>query len=211
MAFNIHERGPVLTYGAPLERAKAAMVMIHGRGATAESILSLAGEFDAQDFAYVAPQASGNEWYPYRFLEPPERNEPYLSSGLAKVGAVVAQVEAAGVPAEKIVLLGFSQGACLTLEYAARNAKCYGGLVALSGALIGPKDMPRSYSGSLSGTPVFLGCSDVDSHIPKDYVEASAETLRALGGEVTARLYRGMGHTVNADEIAAVREIMNQV
>lgn len=211
MAVNIHERGAVLTYGAPLEQATAAMVMIHGRGATAESILSLADEFDAQAFAYVAPQASGNEWYPYRFLEPPERNEPYLSSALAKVGAVVAHLEGAGIPAEKIMLLGFSQGACLTLEYAARNAKRYGGLVGLSGALIGPKDMPRSYAGSLAGTPVFLGCSDVDFHIPKDTVEASAETLRALGGEVTARLYRGMGHTVNADEIAAVREIIGKV
>jgi len=182
--------------------------MVHGRGASAESILSLAGEFTADGLTFIAPQAANNTWYPFSFLEPIERNEPFLSSALAILGQLVAQVERAGVAAERIALLGFSQGACLASEFVARNARRYGGLIAFSGGLIGPAGTPRDYPGSLAGTPAFFGCSDVDSHIPKARVEESAEVLRRLGGEVTMKLYRGMGHTINEDELEHARAIL---
>ena len=184
------------------------MVMVHGRGAQAEDILSLAAQLAQPGFSYLAPQAAGNTWYPNRFLEPIPGNEPWLSSALAFVGDVVARVVQAGLPPERIMLLGFSQGACLTLEFAARHARRYGGLVGLSGALIGPDDTPRDYQGSLAGTPVFLGCSDVDFHVPKERVTQSAEVLRRLGGVVTERLYPNLDHSVNQDEIDFVRELM---
>jgi phospholipase/carboxylesterase len=208
---NLHAGQPLLAAGAALNTARAAMIMIHGRGATAESILSLAAEFNAPGMALLAPQAAGNTWYPHSFLMPIEQNEPYLSSALATIGAVLAQVGAAGIAPERTLLLGFSQGACLALEFAARNARRYGGVVGLSGGLIGPDGTPRDYAGSLDGSPVFLGCSDVDFHIPKARVEYSAEVLGRLGGDVTMRLYPGMGHTVNRDEIAAVQRIIDGV
>lgn len=198
----------MLTAGAPLASARAAMVMAHGRGATAPDILELAAELAQPDFAYLAPQAAGNEWYPSRFTEPFASNEPWLSSALALLARALAQVAAAGVPAERTILLGFSQGACLSLEFAVRHVRRYGGIAGLSGGLIGPDDAPREYPGSLAGTPVFLGCSDVDPHIPKARVQQAADVLQRLGGNVTMRLYRGMGHTVNLDEITFVRGIM---
>ena len=203
-----HHGQPVRTAGEPLDRAHAAMLMIHGRGATAEDILSLAKEFGQPGFAYLAPQASGNTWYPNRFLAPIPENEPWLSSALALVGDVLAQIVQGGIPPERVMLLGFSQGACLTLEFSARNAKRYGGIVGLSGALIGPDELPRDYEGSLEGTPVFLGCSDEDFHVPKEGVDQTAAVLRKLGGEVTERLYSNLGHTVNQDEIDFVRGMM---
>ena len=206
-----HPNGPLLTAGTPLDRAPAAVVMIHGRGATAESILALATELAYPEFAYLAPQAVGNTWYPHTFLAPIPSNEPFLSSALAAVAAVLERVAAAGIPPEQTVLLGFSQGACLALEFAARNARRYGGLVGLSGGLIGPDGTPRDYPGSLAGTPVFLGCSDVDAHIPATRVRESADVLRRLGGDITARLYPGMGHTVNRDEIAFVQGMLAAV
>lgn len=201
----------LVTAGVPLDEAKAAMVMIHGRGATAESILSLANEFDAQGFAYLAPQAAGNVWYPHRFLEPVEANEPYLSAALAAIDDVLEKTKTAGIPVEKTMLLGFSQGACLALEYAARRAKRYGGVVGLSGGLIGAHIEHSRYSPHLKGTPIFLGCSDVDFHIPKERVIESAAVLRELGGEITMRLYPNMGHTVNEDEIQFAKEMMRTV
>jgi phospholipase/carboxylesterase len=203
-----HQGQPVLAAGEPLERARAAMVLVHGRGATAESILSLATELDQPGFAYLAPQAAGNTWYPYSFMAPIANNQPYLSSALATLTQLLAHIEAAGIPAERTMLLGFSQGACLATEFAARNARRYGGLVGLSGGLIGPDGTARDYPGSLAGTPVFLGCSDVDPHIPAARVRHSAEVLQRLGGDVTVRLYPRMGHTVNQDEIEAVHEVM---
>lgn len=187
------------------------MLMIHGRGARAEDILSLANEFDQPGFAYFAPQAAGNTWYPNRFLVPLTMNEPWLSSALTFIDEVLEEIINAGVPAPQIMLLGFSQGACLALEFAARNARRYGGIVGLSGALIGPDDTPRDYKGSLAGTPVFLGCSDVDFHVPKERVHETAEVMRRLGGEVTERLYPNMGHTVNQDEIDFVRGMMQML
>ncbi len=203
-----HQGQPVLTTGEPLDRARAVMVMVHGRGASAESILTLADEFDQPGFAYLAPQAAGGTWYPNRFLAPAASNEPWLSSALAAVDQVVAKVVAAGIPHERIIILGFSQGACLALEYAARHARRYGGVVGLSGGLIGADGEPRHDSGHFAGTPIFLGCSEVDFHIPQQRVQHAADTLKALGGEVTVRLYPNMDHTVNQDEIEFVRNMM---
>jgi predicted esterase len=206
-----HQGQPIRIAGEPVSRARAALLMVHGRGATAEDILSLAHEFDQPGFAYLAPQAAGNTWYPNRFLVPLAENEPWLSSALALVGDVLAQIVNAGIARERVMLLGFSQGACLALEFAARNARRYGGLVGLSGALIGPEDTPRDYPGSLAGTPVFLGCSDVDFHVPKERVGETAEVLRRLGGEVSERLYPNMDHTINQDEIDFVRGMMQRL
>lgn len=211
MSDNIHRGGRVLAAGEPLERARGAVILVHGRGASAESILTLAPEFTAGRMAFLAPQASGGSWYPFTFLAPLAQNEPFLSSALSALGDLVAHVEAAGVPAERIVLMGFSQGACLSAEFVARNARRYGGLVAFSGGLIGPPGAPRDYPGSLAGTPAFLGCSDVDAHIPKERVLESEAVLRGLGAAVTAKLYPGMGHTVNQDEIERAQAILDQV
>jgi predicted esterase len=206
-----HQSQPILAAGEPLEYARAAMVMVHGRGATAESILALADEFDQPGFAYLAPQASGGTWYPNRFLAPTASNEPWLSSALAAINHVVSKITAAGIPRERTILLGFSQGACLALEYAARNARRYGGVVGLSGGLIGADGEPRHDSGDFAGAPIFLGCSDVDFHIAKARVQHAADTLKALGGNVTMRLYPNMDHTINQDEIEFVREMMSRL
>jgi predicted esterase len=203
-----HQGQPVLTAGEPLDQAQAAMIMVHGRGATAESILTLASELNQPGFIYLAPQAAGYTWYPNSFLAPLASNEPGISSGLAVLAELIEHLAKADIPAERTMLLGFSQGACLSLEFAARNARRYGGLAGLSGGLIGPDGTPRDYGGSLAGTPIFLGCSDVDAHIPKVRVEHSAEVLRRLGGDVTMRLYPNMGHLVNQDEINFVRQMM---
>ena len=204
-----HQGQPVLTVGEPLEKALAAMIMIHGRGATAESILELASQFDTPGFVYLAPQAANQTWYPYSFLAPIANNEPGLSSGLAVIESILAQLSTAGISPERTILLGFSQGACLTLEFVARHTQRYGGVAGLSGGLIGPDGTARDYAGSLAGTPIFLGCSDIDFHIPKERVELSAEVLQGLGGNVTMRLYPRMGHTINPDEIRFVREMMD--
>lgn len=185
--------------------------MVHGRGDSAEGILQLAELLSVPGLSYVAPQATNNTWYPYSFLEPVERNEPWLGSALTALGGVLEDVAAAGVSLEKTVLLGFSQGACLTSEFAARNARRYGGVVALSGGLIGPAGTVRDYTGSLDGTPVFLGCSDTDPHIPVSRVHESAGVMEELGARVEKRIYPGMGHTVNQDEIDWVRELFRDV
>jgi predicted esterase len=184
------------------------VVAVHGRGATAESILTLAPALDVEGVAYVAPQAAGGTWYPYGFMSPMPLNEPGITSAMAAITRAVGRVAAAGIPAERTVLLGFSQGACLASEYVARNARRWGGLAGLSGGLIGPEGTPRDYAGALDGAPVFLGCSDVDPHIPAERVRETAEVLARLGGAVDARLYPGMGHIVNEDELEAVRGIL---
>jgi len=204
-----HQGQPLLLAGEPLESAKAAMIMMHGRGATAEDILMLADEFKQPGFAYLAPQAAGNSWYPNSFLAPIASNEPGLSSGLAVIASLLEQLTQAGISSERTMILGFSQGACLALEFVARNARRYGGVAGLSGGLIGPDGTPRSGSGSLAGTPVFLGCSDIDPHIPKARVQETAEVLQQLGGDVTMRLYPRMGHTVNRDELRSVQAMMS--
>ena len=207
----LHEGKIVASYGTPLEEAQTAVVMIHGRGDSARGILGLAPAFEVDGPAFVAPEARNNTWYPQSFLAPTEANEPWLSSALEAIGEVLAQVEAAGIPASRTVLVGFSQGACLASEYVARNPQRYGGLAVLSGGLIGPDGTPRDYSGSLEGTPVFLGCSDIDFHIPVERVHESAEILKRMGGNVTKRIYENFGHSVNQDEVDHVRAILLDV
>jgi predicted esterase len=182
--------------------------MVHGRGASAAGILRLGAALDVKDAAFLAPQAAGNTWYPHGFMSPLEWNEPGITSAMGAIARVVEQVNAAGIPTERILVLGFSQGACLVTEYAARHATRYLGVAGLSGGLIGPDGTPRDYPGSLERTPVFLGCSDVDGHIPASRVRETAAVLQALGGEVTMRLYPGMGHDINGDELTAVRDIL---
>lgn len=194
--------------GAPLEHARAAAILLHGRGASAGDILALGDEFRQDDIAYLAPQAPGYTWYPHSFLAPLAANEPYLSRALEMLGALFERLAAQGYAAERIALIGFSQGGCLALEYAARNAKRYGAVAGLSAGLIGPPGTPREYGGSFAGTPVFLGCSDIDSHIPLARVHESRDVLTRMGAAVTERIYPGMGHTVNADEIAHVTKLL---
>ena len=199
-----HAGQPVLRQGPSVAAARLVAIMIHGRGASAEDILSLSRELHATDVAYLAPQAAGHTWYPYSFLSPLPQNEPGITSALAVVSGLVQEAERQGVPAERIVLLGFSQGACLALEFAARNARRYAGIAGLSGGLIGPPGTPRTYSGTFEGTPVFLGCSDIDAHIPLDRVHESADVFRRMNALVDERIYPRMGHTVNPDEIEAL-------
>jgi len=201
---------PVVEAGDRLGKARAAMILVHGRGATAEDIMTIAAEVIRPGFAYLAPQASGNAWYPNPFTAPLESNEPFLSSALDVVETLLARVEET-IPAARVILLGFSQGACLTLEFAARHARRYGGVVGLSGGLIGPDGTPRNYPDEFEGTPVFLGCSDVDPHIKKDRVLEAAGVFTRLGAQVTTRLYPGLGHTVNQDEISFVREMIEAI
>lgn len=205
---NLHQGSPILSAGKPLDQADAAMIMLHGRGASARDILTLTQELQHPNFAYLAPQASNYTWYPYSFLSPVDKNEPWLSSALELVGEVVGKVSAAGIPADRTMLLGFSQGACLATEFAARNPQRYGGVVGFSGGLIGPPGTEWDYDGSLQSTPVFLGCSDVDPHIPKERVFESEQVLSRMEAEVTVKLYPGMGHTINRDEIDHALEIM---
>ncbi len=203
-----HAEQPVLAVGTPLAQAGAAVVMLHGRGATAGGILTLADDLGVAGAAYLAPEAAGNTWYPFSFLAPIARNEPWLSGALEKVGATVRQCAEAGMPAETVILLGFSQGACLAVEFAARNARRYGGIACLSGGLIGPAVNPATYRGDFAGTPAFLGCSDVDPHVPAARVRESAALLGRMGAEVTTELYPGMGHTINEDELTRVRAML---
>ena len=212
-----HANQPVIQAGLPLEQARSAMLLVHGRGASAADILTLVDELDGGDlfasisdlgFAYLAPQATGYTWYPQRFLAPLEQNEPWLSSALSALDRVVRRIEAAGIPRERTYLLGFSQGACLALEYAARSGGHYGGVFGLSGGLIGPTLQPERYPGGLDGTPVLLGCSDVDPHIPLQRVWDSAAQLEKMGALVTVRIYPGMAHTVNDEELAIVHRMM---
>lgn len=207
----IHDAQPVYRTGAAVTDAAAALVLVHGRGATAHSILTLAEELAQPGFAYLAPQAAGNTWYPFSFLAPMDDNEPHLSSALAKLTAIVAELEETGMPPARIVLGGFSQGACLASEWMARHARRYGGLLVFSGGLIGPPGTPRAYPGSLDGTPVFIGCSDTDAHIPVARVHETAAVLRALGAVVDERIYPQMGHTVVEDELIAARQLLADV
>ncbi len=197
--------------GAALDTARAAVIFVHGRGATAESILPLADEIapdGEQQIAFLAPQAPGNAWYPYPFMAPIAQNEPYLSNALQTLANLFDELEKTGLPPERVALVGFSQGACLSLEYVARHARRYGGVAGLSGGLIGPPGVPRDYPGQLAGTPVFLGCSDVDPHIPEERVLESAQVLERMGAQVTVRIYPGMGHTINEDEINFLRDLI---
>jgi phospholipase/carboxylesterase len=207
----VHQGQSLLVTGESIENAQAAMIMIHGRGATAENILSLANELDQTGFTFLAPQAANYTWYPYGFMAPIEDNEPEISSALQVIDDIFQNLESKGIPPERTILFGFSQGACLATEYAAQNAKRFGGLIGLSGGLIGPEGTSRDYSGSLENTPVFLGCSDIDPHIPKERVEETTRILEELNGEVTHQFYPNMGHTINQDEIEHVKNFMKKL
>jgi predicted esterase len=198
----------VLHAGAPLESARGAVVMIHGRGASAESILSLFPELNVDGLAAVAPQAAGGTWYPQSFLVPLAMNQPYLDSALRKIASVVADLLARGTPSERIAILGFSQGACLATEFAARHPRRHGAIMGLTGGLIGPDGTPREYAGSLAGTPVFLGTSDPDPHVPFARVEETRDVLERMGASVELRRYPGMPHTINEAEIDACRALL---
>ncbi len=203
-----HAGQPVLTAGPAPADARLTMILLHGRGAPADDILSLGLGLRLDDVALLAPQAAHFTWYPYSFLRPIEENEPDLSSALGVLSRLVDECSRQDVEPDRIALLGFSQGACLALEFAARHARRYAGVFGLSGGLIGPRGTPRDYAGSLDGTPLFLGCSDVDPHIPLARVHESADVFRRLGADVDERIYEGMGHTVNADERAALRRAL---
>ena len=203
-----HGQAQVYAAGAALDEASSAIIAIHGRGADAADIINLAGEVAPPGVVILAPNAVGQTWYPYRFIEPIERNEPYLTSALNLIDRLFARLAEADISRSQVALLGFSQGACLALEYAARNAQRYGAVVGYSGGLIGPIGMTFAYPGSMDGTPVFLGCSDVDAHIPVGRVEETARVMTGLGAAVDLRIYPGMGHTVNRDEIQAVRSLL---
>jgi predicted esterase len=202
-----HANQPVLRQGPALRDARLVAILVHGRGASADDILALAGELNVPDVAYVAPQAAGQTWYPFSFLAAIEQNEPGITSGLDVLKRLVDEAETHGIGSDRVALLGFSQGACLSLEFAARYARRFAAVAGLSGGLIGPPGTPRVYGGSLAGTPVFLGCSDVDPHIPLERVRESARVLRGMGAEVDERIYPRMGHTINRDELDAVRTL----
>ena len=204
-----HGGRPVLTAGRALGKGEGAVILLHGRGAGADDILALAAAFERPAFSYLAPDAAGRTWYPNRFLAPLESNEPWLSSALAAIDDLVTQVDEAGVPRERVFIGGFSQGACLSLEYAVRHPARYAGLIGLSGGLIGPPGTSWPDAGRLENVPVFLGCSDVDPHIPAARVRETADVFRSRGANVTEVLYRGMGHTVNADELQHVQAMLD--
>lgn len=202
-----------LQAGTSLEEAQAAVVLVHGRGGTAQGMLQMAGDLSDGDLfgiAWLAPQAPGNTWYPYSFLAPIRQNEPYLSQSLEQLGGLLSRIETAGLPFERVLLAGFSQGACLVSEFLARSASRFGGLIAFSGGLIGPAGTQRDYAGSLDGTPIFLGCSENDPHIPAWRVEETASVLRGLNGQVTARLYPDGNHTIRQDELEFARKMLRE-
>lgn len=211
MTADPHAGQPLERAGADLADAAAAMILIHGRGARARGMLDIATQLGHEDVAYLAPQAAQNTWYPQSFLAPIEANQPKLSSALGRVADVLETVTDAGIPLERTILLGFSQGACLSTEYAARNPRRYGGIVAFSGGVIGPEVVRERYEGTVDGTPVFLGCSDRDPHIPLERVQETTAIFEDLDADVTERIYEGMGHTINEDELAFVRELVADV
>ena len=199
----------VTSSGPAPSDARLTVILVHGRGSSAQDLLGLAADVGATDVAYLAPEAPGRTWYPLSFLSPMSQNEPGISAGLGVLAGLVDALGHQGIGAERIALLGFSQGACLSLEFAARHARRYAAVIGLSGGLIGPPGTPRNYAGSMAGTPVFLGCSDVDAHIPLGRVHESAEVFRRLGAAVDERIFPGMGHTVNAEEIRTVRTMLS--
>ena len=206
-----HAGQPVLSMGPPLAESRRAAILVHGRNASPRNILDLVPRLDRPALTYLAPAAANDTWYPLSFLAETGMNEPFLSSALRRLDTLVADVMQSGVPRQRIVLLGFSQGACLVSEFAYRHPARYGGLVAFSGGLIGPPGAAWSDTGPFGGMPVFLGCSDVDPHVPKSRVEESADIFERQGADVTARIYPGMGHVVCDDEIEQARALIDRV
>ena len=207
-AASLHQAQPVRRAGAPSGAATAAVVLLHGRGADAADILGVAGHLAQAGVAFLAPEAAGHTWYPYSFLAPLEQNEPWLSSALQRVEEVVQAVLAEGVPAERTMLLGFSQGACLTLESAVRHPRRYGAVVGFTGGLIGPPGTPRPTSGDLGGTPVYVGAGDPDPHVPWARVEETAGVLRRLGAVVEVERFPGYPHAIHPQSMAAAQRLL---
>lgn len=213
MTIDPHANGRVLHAGSPLTEASLAVVLLHGRGGSADDILGLASAFDLPNIAYLAPEAAGHTWYPLSFMAPRDANEPYLSSAVSKVGAVVASVLQAGLERDRIVIAGFSQGACLSTEFVARHPARYGGLIAFTGGLIGPpgslQDGAGKVSGAeLSGMPALLCSGDPDPHVPRQRVEESASILRSMGAVVTTKIYPGRPHTITSEELELARALL---
>ena len=203
-----HAGQPVLREGPAAADARLAVILVHGRNGSPQSMLDLAARLPFDDVAYLAPAAAGKTWYPLSFLAPIEQNEPGITSGLGMLARLVEELASQGVPASRVALMGFSQGGCLALEFAARHARRYAAVVGLSGGLIGPPGTPRDYSGSFEQTPVFLGCSDVDSHIPLARVHETTEVLRRMSAVVDERIYPQMGHTVTREELDVVTGLL---
>ena len=191
----------IISKGKELNKDSKVLIMIHGRGGSAEDILSLASYLDVKDFSLIAPQATNNTWYPYSFLAPPAQNEPWLSSALNILKELINEIMSKGIPMENIYFLGFSQGACLTLEFVTRNANKYGGVAAFTGGLIGDRIYNENYKGDFQSTPIFLGTSDPDPHVPVERVYATTNILRDMNAAVTEKVYTNMGHTISQDEI----------
>lgn len=206
-----HAGQPVIRAGVPPGVARAAVIMVHGRGAGPANILDLVPRIGQPGVAYLAPAASGGTWYPKSFMAPIEENEPGISSGIGVVHALIEEVVAAGIPTDRVMLLGFSQGACLTSTAAQRRPDRYGGVIVFSGGLIGPPGTTWTEQASFHSTPVFFGCSDTDSHVPETRVRDSAAVFERMGATVTTRIYPGMGHVVNEDEAAFARELLSQL
>lgn len=206
-----HAGQPAAVAGVPLAVASYALVLVHGRGGTPEGMLPVARAAGASDGFVIAPRAAGGEWYPYRFLDPTAKNEPWLTSALRSIDNTVELVTGSGIPAERILIAGFSQGACLSLEYAARAPRRYGAIAALAGALPGGLSESRRFHGSLAGTPVLLACGDADQHIPEENVRAAAAVLGALDAAVDLRIYPGLGHSIVGDQLDALRDMLDAV
>jgi predicted esterase len=205
-----HGGQPVLRGGLSPKDARLVAILLHGRGASADDILGLADHISATDIAYLAPQAAGSTWYPYSFLAPLQENEPWLGSALRLIAELIGELEQQGIPPERLVMMGFSQGACLTLEFAAGHPRRYAAVVAFTGGLIGPPGTPRNYVGDFSGTPIFIGSSDVDPHVPLERVRESSAVFRRMGASVDERIYPRMGHAINADELAAANALLRR-
>ena len=203
----MHQKN-IIQKGKPITPETRVLILLHGRGGSAEDILTLSAHLNVAGFALLAPQATNNTWYPYSFMAPPAQNEPWLSAALKLLKGIVADLHQQGVPDKHIYFAGFSQGACLTLEFVTRNATRYGGVAAFTGGLIGDKINPENYSGDFNSTPVFIGSSNPDPHIPVERVYASSNILRNMNADVTEKIYSNMGHTINQDEIDQVNKMM---
>lgn len=207
-----HAQTPLRSAGPAPDEAAATLVLLHGRGASAEGMLDLYRMLEGgPSLAALAPQAAGGTWYPHSFLAPIESNQPFLDSALARVESIVAELLASGIASRRIALLGFSQGACLACEFVARHPRRYGAVIAFTGGLIGPEGTPRTYAGSLDGTPVFLGSSDPDAHVPFARVRETEAVFTRMGAVVEVRRYPGMPHTINEDELDAARGYLQRM
>lgn len=203
----MHEKN-IITAGKPLHEAEKALIMVHGRGANAQDILGLASHLNVSEYALLAPEATNNTWYPYSFLAKPEQNEPWLSSALDLLKETVDEITRQGISPENIYFIGFSQGACLTLEFVARNAQKFGGVAAFTGGLIGDKIYEENYSGDFNGTPIFIGTGNADPHVPVERVKETVAILKKMNAEVRLQIHEGRPHTITQNEIDEANRVV---